>query len=269
MTKPTTPIASCKSVPDDWDELEEEERDEWLAERDEATVWIDGLDQVQKQRGINFCVDLSATPYFLGRVGQETNKPFPWIVSDFGLIDAIESGLVKIPQLAMRDTTGAEISRLLQHLAVDSGKAYASRTRRQEGSPKAGSHPQVCASPHRDARRSIGRKKREEWEKAGTDPRPPVFILVCKNTKIAKVDLRLAGRGRIADWHSASSKIEGFRNRNGQINTIRVDSKVVHETDTGEAKSDESRWMRFTLDTVGKTYWPARPSRASDLSRRL
>jgi hypothetical protein len=36
-----------------------------------------------------------------------------------------------------------------------------------------------------------------------------------------------------------------------------VDSKVVHETDTGEAKGDESRWMRLTLDTVGKTSWPA------------
>jgi type III restriction enzyme len=34
-----------------------------------------------------------------------------------------------------------------------------------------------------------------------------------------------------------------------------VDSKVVHETDTGEAKSDKSRWMRFVLDTVGKTDW--------------
>ena len=43
----------------------------------------------------------------MGRV--ETNKPFPWVVSDFGLIDAIEAGLVKIPQLAVRDTIGAEI----------------------------------------------------------------------------------------------------------------------------------------------------------------
>ena len=85
---------------------EEGEADEFYKE---ATVWIDGLDRVQKLRGINFCVDLSATPYFLGRVGQETNRPFPWVVSDFPLTDAIESGLVKIPQLAVRDTTGADI----------------------------------------------------------------------------------------------------------------------------------------------------------------
>ena len=57
----------------------------------EATVWIDGLDRIHKHRGINRCVDLSATPYYLGRVGQDANRPFPWVVSDFGLIDAIES----------------------------------------------------------------------------------------------------------------------------------------------------------------------------------
>ena len=66
----------------------------------EATVWVDGLDRIHKMRGINFCVDLSATPYYLGRVGQETNRTFPWVVSDFGLTDAIESGLVKIPPIS-------------------------------------------------------------------------------------------------------------------------------------------------------------------------
>ena len=94
--------------PDEWEQMEDDERDDWLAQRDEATVWVDGLDKINKLRGINFCVDLSATPYFLGRIGQEQNKPFPWIVSDFSLIDAIESGLVKIPQLAIRDTTGSD-----------------------------------------------------------------------------------------------------------------------------------------------------------------
>ena len=73
---------------------EDEEAEEFFKE---ATVWIDGLDKIHKLRGINFCADFSATPYYLGRVGQDVNRPFPWVVSDFGLIDAIESGLVKIP----------------------------------------------------------------------------------------------------------------------------------------------------------------------------
>jgi type III restriction enzyme len=83
-----------------------EDQDEFYRE---ATVWVDGLDRIHKLRGINFCVDLSATPYYLGRMGPDTNRIFPWAVSDFGLTDAIESGLVKIPQLAVRDTTGADI----------------------------------------------------------------------------------------------------------------------------------------------------------------
>src|SRR5260370_14495262 len=55
-----------REEPDPDEEEDDEEADYFFQE---ATVWIDGLDKIQKQRGINFCVDLSATPYFLGRVG--------------------------------------------------------------------------------------------------------------------------------------------------------------------------------------------------------
>jgi type III restriction enzyme len=231
---------------------EEEEAEEFFQE---ATVWIDGLDKVQKLRGINVCIDLSATPYFLGRVGQETNKPFPWVVSDFGLIDAIEAGLVKIPQLAVRDTTGAEIPGYFNIWQWILPQLTPAERGGRKGSPKPEAilkyahHPIAILGARWEA-------MREEWKKSVTDPRPPVFILVCKNTTIAKV---------FYDWFAndvapigiPSAKIEGFRNLDGKINTIRVDSKVVHETDTGEAKSDESRWMRLTLDTVGKTEWPS------------
>src|SRR5256885_7034798 len=67
-----------------------------------------GLTVIHKTRRINFCADLSATPYYLARAGAETNRIFPWTVSDFGLTDAIESGLVKIPQLAVSDPTGEQ-----------------------------------------------------------------------------------------------------------------------------------------------------------------
>lgn len=103
---------------------------------------------------------------------------------------------------------------------------------------------------------SLWEKEREEWAAAGVDPRPPVFILVCKNTQIAKVMYVWLAEGN-APAGIPPANIEGFRNRDGRVNTIRVDSKVVKETDTGAAKSDEVRWMRFTLDTVGKVAWPA------------
>jgi type III restriction enzyme len=230
---------------------ETEEAEEFFKE---ATVWIDGLDKIQKLRGINVCIDLSATPYYLGRVGQETNKPFPWVVSDFGLIDAIEAGLVKIPQLAVRDTSGAEIANYFNIWQWILPQLTPAERGGKKGSPK----PEAILKYAHHPIAILGgewEEKRREWEEAGTDPRPPVFILVCKNTNIAKVFYEWLANDE-KPIGIPSSKIEGFRNRNGQINTIRVDSKVIHETDTGEAKSDEVRWMRLTLDMVGKTDWP-------------
>jgi type III restriction enzyme len=57
---------------DNGDEEEEEDTEEFFKE---ATVWVDGLHRIHKLRGINFCVDLSATPYFLGRVSASSSKP--------------------------------------------------------------------------------------------------------------------------------------------------------------------------------------------------
>jgi len=243
------------------EEPEEEEGDLFGEEGEaedffkEATVWIDGLDRVQKLRGINFCIDLSATPYFLGRVGQETNRPFPWVVSDFGLIDAIEAGLVKVPQLAVRDTTGAEIPgyfNIWRWILEDK------LTPAERGGKKANPKPEAILKWAHTPIAMLGglwEKNAEEWQAEGSDPRPPVFILVCKNTKIAKVIYEWLAEGK-APTGIPDAKLPEFRNQDGKINTIRVDSKVIHETDTEGAKSDESRWMRFTLDTVGKLRWP-------------
>ena len=71
-----------------------------------ATVWAMGLDSLNMSAGVKFCVDLSATPFFIQGSGYPEGAPFPWLVSDFGLVDAIESGIVKIPRLPVSDTTG-------------------------------------------------------------------------------------------------------------------------------------------------------------------
>ncbi len=231
---------------------EEEEAEEFFKE---ATVWVEGLDRIHKQRGINFCLDLSATPYFLGRVGQEANRPFPWVVSDFGLTDAIESGLVKIPQLAVRDPTGADIPGYFNIWRWILPRLTAAERGGTKGSPK----PEAILKWAHTPLAMLGglwEELRQAWEDTREDPRPPVFIVVCKNTRIAKV---------VYDWLAEDkppfgippARLDGFRNHEGIVNTIRVDTRVVHETDTGIAKSDESAWMRFTLDTVGKTAWPS------------
>jgi type III restriction enzyme len=53
-----------------------------------------------------------------------------------------------------------------------------------------------------------------------------------------------------------SCTLKSLRNTETETNTIRVDSKVVEELESGNSKSDESKWMRLTLDTIGKTQWP-------------
>jgi type III restriction enzyme len=91
------------------------------------------------------------------------------------------------------------------------------------------------------------------WRERG-EPRPPVFILVCKNTALANVVFEWLANGNCPSG-IPPAKIDGFRN-NGSVNTIVVHSKVVQETDSDAGRSDESRWMRYTLDTVGKSSWP-------------
>ena len=218
----------------------------------EATVWVEGLDRLHKLRGINFCIDFSATPYFLGRVGRATNRPFPWVVSDFSLVDAIESGLVKIPQLAVRDPSGDAIPGYFNIWRWILPQLSSSERGASRAAPKPEAILKYADTPI-TMLGGLWEETFKQWKESSHDPRPPVFILVCKNTQIAKV---------VYDWLAnnapppgiPSAYIEGFRN-NGNVNTIRVDSRVVHETDTDQSKSDEARWMRFILDTVGKTDW--------------
>ncbi|MBI2525999.1 MAG: DEAD/DEAH box helicase family protein [Candidatus Rokubacteria bacterium] len=250
---------------------EAEDEDEFYRE---ATVWVDGLDRIHKLRGINFCVDLSATPYYLGRMGPDTNRIFPWVVSDFGLTDAIESGLVKIPQLAVRDTTGAEIPGYFNIWRWIMPRLTAGERGGSRGNPKPEAVVKWAATPVAMLA-GLWEELRAEWAWRQDDPRPPVFILVCRNTAIAKV---------VYEWLALDrppagippANIAGFRNAPGRENTIRVDSKVVHETDSDQAKSDESAWMRLTLDTVGKVAWPVdrqgraiHPAGFEELARKL
>ncbi|HKF47859.1 MAG TPA: hypothetical protein VKB38_10925 [Terracidiphilus sp.] len=241
-----------KQEPDPDEEPDED--DEFFKE---ATVWVDGLDKVHKHRGINLCVDLSATPYFLGRVGQETNKPFPWVVSDFGLVDAIESGLVKIPQMPVRDTTGADyaayrnIWRWILEEKLTPGERGGTRANPKSEAVLKYAHAPISMLG------GLWEAELQRW-KADGKARPPVFILVCKNTKLAQVIYAWLAKGE-QEGSLPLAHIKGFRNSDEAEYTIRVDSRVVHETDTEGAKSDESRWMRYTLDTVGKSDWTRDP----------
>ncbi|WP_428485417.1 BPTD_3080 family restriction endonuclease [Rhodopila sp.] len=232
---------------------ETEDKDAEKADRKQATVWIDGLDKVNKVRGINLCVDLSATPYYLGRMGDATNTVFPWVVSDFGLTDAIESGLVKVPQLVAQDDTGAAMPAFFNIWAWILTKLTPQERGAARASPDANAILKWAHTPIAILG-GMWAKERESWAE-GDDKRPPVLILVAKNKKIAKALFEWIGEGS-ASPGVAPLSIPGLRNEDGRVNTIRVDTSVVAETDSDNAKLDDNRWMRLTLDTVGSTAWP-------------
>lgn len=82
---------------------------------EQATKWIGGLDRIDRTRGILTCYDFSATPFVPSGKQSSEEDLFDWIVSDFGLNDAIEAGLVKTPRVVIRDD------------AVPDAKTYKSR----------------------------------------------------------------------------------------------------------------------------------------------
>jgi type III restriction enzyme len=218
----------------------------------ESTVWMEGLDRIQKIRGVHFCLDLSATPYYIGRAGKDTGKPFPWIVSDFSLMDAIESGLVKIPQLALRDSTGAAkpaYFRLWDHVM---SQMSASERGGKKSQPKPDA---VLKYAHPALAMMMGEYEsiRKKW-KESSDPRPPVFIVICKTKKIADVIYEWISQEKASE-NIPPHGIHSLKNQNGEENTIRVYSDVNQESESGN-KNWENIWMRNTLQTVGRREWP-------------
>jgi type III restriction enzyme len=243
-------------VPEDDQEqidFEEEDEEEEEADRKEATVWVEGLDRIHKVRAINMCVDLSATPYFLGRLGGVTNTVFPWVVSDFGLTDAIESGLVKVPQLVAADDTGRPMPAYFNIWEWIKPRLTAAERGTTRGSPK----PEAILKWAHTPVAMLGGMWSQDLRRWADedDPRPPVFILVAKNKRIAKALFEWIGEGKNPAG-VAPLNVPDLANSDGRIVTIRVDTGVVAETDSDNTKSDENRWMRLTLDTVGSVAWP-------------
>src|SRR5213079_2109617 len=84
-------------------ELKGEEKEEVEQNKEAARLWISGLEAVSRKLGISRIIDLSATPFFLRGSGYAEGTLFPWTMSDFSLMDAIESGIVKLPRVPVAD----------------------------------------------------------------------------------------------------------------------------------------------------------------------
>ena len=169
-------------------------------ELEEATVWVQGLDRIHKACGIKLCLDLSATPFYIRGSGYPEGRPFPWIVSDFGLVDAIESGIVKIPRLPVTDTTGKpdpKYLRLWRNITKDLAVAQRHANKR----PKA----EVVWEKAQDAFVQLAGyyKERHDLICQASDTAlkaPPVMIVICDNTDIAQLFFEnISGQTEIED----------------------------------------------------------------------
>jgi len=218
-----------------------------IAEREEATVWVSGLDRIARARGINFCADFSATPFYIKGSGYEEGAPFPWIVSDFSLVDAIESGIVKIPRVPVDDNTGALIPkyfRLWEHINQQLSASERQTARRR-------AKPESVLRQAEGALATLAsewKKTFEEFQRTGSAV-PPVMIVVCDNTDLAKlVHEHIAGGNVLPELANA---------QNGEV-TFRIDTKLLAEAEAvleGETKADAAERLRKVVDTIGKIEW--------------
>ncbi|MGQ8632084.1 BPTD_3080 family restriction endonuclease [Agrobacterium sp. DKPNP3] len=222
---------------------------------DEATRWIEGLDRIHKTRRINRCFDLSATPFApTGKKSTETAL-FDWIVSDFGLNDAIEAGLVKTPRIVVRDDALPDAKTLrskLYHLYRDpSVSEDLNRAKAEPHEPL----PKLV----QDAYTLLGadwRETRRAWRDAGHHS-PPVMLTVCNRTETAARIETYFNKGD-AHWPELHAPQR----------TLRVDSRVLEKAELGETATSDKHYEAKLKAIVEATDLPeTRKQRLNELKK--
>ena len=239
------------------------------AEREEATVWVTGLDKINAACGVRFCADLSATPFYLQGSGYTEGSPLPWLVSDFGLVDAIESGIVKIPRLPVASTGGGpepKYYRLWENITKDlpAGDRLPGKAKK----PK----PEVVWRHSQDALITLASQWKERFQyiqdaSDQKDKAPPVLILVCDNTDIARLFFeKISGErqeedanGKMQTVYNDGALFSEFTNREGFRPTLRIDNKMLAQAESDDpnaSRQDAAQQLRRVISTVGKAGEP-------------
>lgn len=232
-----------ESVQLEMEELTGEERSDAEEYAEEATVWVGGLDRIHKVRGVKMAVDLSATPFYLKGSGYREGDPLPWVVSDFGLVDAIESGITKVPRIPVETNSGRplpEYFRLWQYIME---KLPAS----ERASGRRGAKPEAVWREAQPALAMLAGKWKEtfeHFEKSGF-PVPPALIVVAASTALSQLIEESLKRGGI------------IRELAGD-NAFRIDSRALAEAEAAEdgTKEEAAEKLRVTTATIGKASWP-------------
>ena len=169
----------------DEEDLKGDERKEAEKNNEAARLWISGLEAVNRKLGISRVIDLSATPFFLRGSGYAEGTLFPWTMSDFSLMDAIECGIVKLPRVPVAENIPGDEMPMFRNLWENIRKDMP-----KKGRGKASElDPLNCrprCRPRSQALYGHYEKTFELWEETGIKV-PPCFIIVCQNTSISKL----------------------------------------------------------------------------------
>lgn len=234
---------------DDDADLDAEEKREAKENNEAARLWISGIEALSRKIGVRDVYDLSATPFFLRGSGYAEGTLFPWVVSDFSLIDAIECGIVKLPRVPVADNQLKVDTPIYRDLWTHIGKRMP-----KKGAGKSGDiDPLSIPNELQTALYALyGHYKEvhQEWERVGINV-PPVFIVVCNNTSTSKLICewisgwdRLNADGDPVNQHQGH--LELFRNydehgnRLARPNTLLIDSAQL---ESGEALDPGFRGM--------------------------
>ena len=165
--------------------LKGDDRTEAQKNKEAARVWISGLETVRRKLGIGRVIDLSATPFFLRGSGYAEGTLFPWTVSDFSLMDAIECGIVKLPRVPVADNIPNSEMPTFRNLWHHIGKKMPKKGRGKAASLDPLSIP-VELETALQALYGHYARTFELWQGAGIEV-PPCFIVVCNNTSTSKL----------------------------------------------------------------------------------
>ncbi len=259
---------------DDEPKLKGDDRIEANKREEQARVWISGIEAVKDKTGVKAVYDLSATPFFLRGSGYGEGKLFPWVVSDFSLIDAIEAGIVKVPRVPVSDDnmTGEQPTYRDLWLRIrEDLPRKGRRTQAETGEPKL--PVELQGALH--SLYGNYEKYHSAWE-ANAEARakgitPPVFIVVCNNTNVSKMVFDY-----IAGWEKPigdeavvqAGALSIFRNdddRGGWLdrpNTILVDSEQLESGDT--MSDDFKKIAAREIDEFKAEYRQRFPGRDAD-----
>lgn len=152
-------------------------------DEEEATIWVGGLDRIHAARGILACHDFTATPFVPKGKNSTEEQLFDWIVSDFGLNDAIESGLVKTPRIVVREDTLPDAKTLRPKLYHIYSDPEVKDDLNRKGADATEPLPDLVNSAyHLLGEDWLAAKK--AWQQAGMLT-PPVMITVANTTQTA------------------------------------------------------------------------------------